>query len=198
MLNDIKHLRDLRWSGRPDKADRRPHFGVAMFGWASLAKRVAAVRQNQIRVRTRKVLPMSQNELAGFLEHVGLARIVPEDTRAVIPANARYPGVVEYLLKTGMERAAEAGRRVVAPEDVGSVDARGLDELRAELKRLDIRQREIARAAGLANATVNLILSGKYNGAETTRLNVITAAWALVEDSRTDQSALSPRKRKTA
>jgi len=79
LFDDVKFLRDQLWSGRPDKRDRRPHFGVVMFGWKSLADRVSASAQNRIRVRRYEVPEMSQAEVSGFVEHCGLQRIVPAE-----------------------------------------------------------------------------------------------------------------------
>ena len=203
LLNGIKVMRDLRWKGRKVQ-HRLPHFGVAMFGWESLASRVARVPQNQIRVRRREVKPMSRNELAGFLDHVGLSRIVPEPTQNALPQNARFPGVVEHLVTVGMERAAAAGRRVLVPEDVGYRDLSDIEKLVDECGRYGISQRDIANATAtdgkgrVSPTTVCHVMQGKFQGREATRTKVTTAAAQLIEDRKADEGSRKPTRRLSA
>ena len=195
LFNNIKHLRDLVWVGRRDKGDRRPHFGVVMFGWVTLAKRIAAVRQNEIRVRRREAPPMSFAELCALLDHVGWTRKkLPEASRAALHACARYPGEARFALQGAMERALLRGRRVIEPEDLmGDVEA-----LAATVKRLHIYGREIAALANTSVPTVSQVLSGSYTGRERTRAAVLLAARRLIREDPVAQESRRPSQRRSA
>ena len=199
-LNGLKVLRDLRWTGR--KVNHRlPHFAIALFGWESLAQRIARVPQNRIRVRTREVKPMSRSELRGFIAHLGLTRIVPEATQDSFPPNARFPGVVEHLVGLGMERAASAGRKALMPEDLGHRDLTDLERLVEDCGRFGISQRDISKATavdgkgGVSPTTVCHVMQGKYEGREATRIKVTSTAEQLLADRKADEGSRKPTRK---
>jgi len=194
VLDDVKFLRDQLWRGRRDKADRRPHFAVAMFGWASLAKRVAASRQNRIRVQRHEVPPMSQAELEGFVAHVGMRRVVPAEARRTLWQVARYPGEVRYALLEAMERAMVRGSRVVRPEDL-LAGAGGVGEA---LRTRGIRWREVAQAAKASEATVSLVLRDAYTGQDRMQARVLLEARRLIAEHDTGERAKKPYRRRDA
>lgn len=209
LLDGLKVLRDLRFNKRQPPHDQRdlPHFAIAMFGWAALARRIAAREQYERRVDIGEVKPMSLSELAGFIDHVGLRRIVPEAAQQAIFLRERYPGIVERRVLIGMERAASAGRKVLLPEDItGQAQVSDVAKLKSELERRGISQREIARATGrgphdgcaISPTTVNTVLNDSFKGKPNTRVRVLAACQRLIEDDQADQGALKPSRRLSA
>lgn len=195
IFNAVKFMRDQLWAGRPDKSDRRPHFGVVMFGWATLAKRVGGTRQNEIRVRRYEQTKMSRAEMADFLDHVGFtAGKLPDESRDILWQRARYPGEIRYTLQGAMQRAADRGRKVITPDDLKA----DVELIAQTVKRLGIRQNQIAKKCGLSTTVVCQVLAESYSGAESTRNKVLTACERLIRDDDDYQASRRPERRRTA
>jgi len=191
-FDDIKFLRDLRWSG-DDIRSRRPYFAVVMLGWESLAKRIARSDQNRIRVRRWELPPMAQAEVHDFVAHVGLSRVVPEATRvALFRSGIRYPGEIAHALRTAMERAAARGLKQVRPEhllnDVAAI-ARALRDR-------DISFATVARQSGHSPALVTRVLSGTYAGKASTIGQVLQTAQRMIAYWDMAQDAERPHRRR--
>lgn len=192
LFDDIKFLRDQLWGGRLDKRDRRAHFGVAMFGWKSLADRISSSAQNRIRVRRYEAPEMSQAEVSGFVEHCGLGRIVTgEACEALFKAKVRFPGEIVAVLREALERAAVRGRTQVLPCDLAS----DLGALAADLRSRGITFAAVAREAGVSAAVVTGVFGGTYRGRESTAGQAVQTARAMIEDFDDNEFARKPHRR---
>ncbi|HRU06797.1 MAG TPA: ATP-binding protein [Candidatus Brocadiia bacterium] len=193
LLNDIKFLRDQRWSGRRDKSDRRAPFALVMCGWETLAKRLAASRHSDIRITRDPVPPMSRDEVCAFLDHVGFKTSqIGAEAREALWTVARYPGEVMHVMAQAMERALLRGRRELLDQDIAQGNAA---TLKAKLLRLGLSYAVVARASGQASSTVCRILNGEYTGKGQTYSHVVATAARLVEDAETMQEAKRPTRR---